>query len=199
MPVLSTEVDTTSSTFATNLEVQSAAVAALNEQLELVAAGGGPRYVERHHERGKLLARERIELLLDPDSPFLELSPLAAWGTRVPRRRRDRHRHRRGVEGVECVIIAHDPTVKGGTMNPYTLKKNLRAIEIARENRLPVINLVESGGADLPTQAEIFIPGGPDLPRPHRSCRRWASRRSRWCSATPPPAAPTCPACATTW
>ena len=97
------------------------------------------------------------------------------------------------VSGVECVIIAHDPTVRGGTMNPYTLRKNLRALEIARVNRLPVINLVESGGADLPTQAELFVPGRADLPRPHRSCPRWASRRSRWCSATRPPAAPTCP------
>lgn len=159
MPVLSTEVDTTSSTFATNLEVQSAAVAALNEQLELVAAGGGPRYVKRHHERGRLLARERIELLVDRDAPFMELSALAAWGTEF----------NVGaaivtgvgvVSGTECMIIAHDPTVRGGTMNPYTLRKNLRALEIARVNRLPVVYLVESGGADLPTQAELFVPAG---------------------------------------
>ena len=91
--------------------------------------------------------------------PFLELSPLAAWGSDFPV----------GasvvtgigvVEGVECVIIANDPTVRGGASNPWTLKKTLRAMEIARENRLPLINLVESGGADLPTQKEIFIPGG---------------------------------------
>ena len=81
MTVLSTDVDITSSTYLANLEVQSAAVAALNEQLELVAAGGGDRYVQRHHERGKLLVRERIELLLDRDAPFMELSALAAWGT----------------------------------------------------------------------------------------------------------------------
>ncbi|MEW2360253.1 carboxyl transferase domain-containing protein [Spirillospora sp. NPDC029432] len=121
--------------------------------------GGGEKYVERHRRRGKMLARERIELLLDPDSPFLELSPLAAWGSDFPV----------GasvvtgigvVEGVECVIIANDPTVRGGSSNPWTVKKTFRATDIAFENRLPVINLVESGGADLPTQKEIFIPGG---------------------------------------
>ncbi len=122
-------------------------------------AGGGEKYVTRHHARGKLLPRERIELLVDQDAPFLELSPVAAWGTDFPV----------GasvvtgigvVEGVECVIIANDPTVRGGAVNPYSLKKTQRAGEIALANRLPLINLVESGGADLPTQAEIFIPGG---------------------------------------
>jgi acetyl-CoA carboxylase carboxyltransferase component len=159
MPVLSTQVDTASPTYLANLEVQSAAVAALNEQLELVAAGGGPRYVQRHHERGRLLVRERIELLVDRDAPFMELSALAAWGTEF----------NVGaaivtgigvVCGTECVIIAHDPTVRGGTMNPYTLRKNLRALEIARINRLPVVYLVESGGADLPTQSELFVHAG---------------------------------------
>ncbi|WP_285486864.1 acyl-CoA carboxylase subunit beta [Amycolatopsis taiwanensis] len=128
------------------------------EQAKAVT-GGGEKYVERHRRRGKLLARERIELLLDPDTPFLELSPLAAWGTGY---------HVGGslitgigvVEGVECLIVANDPTVKGGASNPSSLKKGLRAAEIAAENRLPTINLVESGGADLPTQKEIFIPGG---------------------------------------
>ncbi|MEU3464855.1 carboxyl transferase domain-containing protein [Streptomyces sp. NPDC006733] len=122
-------------------------------------AGGGAKYVERHRKRGKLLARERVELLLDPDTPFLELSPLAAWGSDYPV----------GaslvtgigvVEGVECLITASDPTVRGGASNPWTLKKALRANEIAFANRLPVISLVESGGADLPSQKEIFIPGG---------------------------------------
>ncbi|MFE2174627.1 acyl-CoA carboxylase subunit beta, partial [Kitasatospora sp. NPDC059462] len=122
-------------------------------------AGGGPAYVERHRGRGKLLARERIELLIDEDSPFLELSPLAAWGSEYPV----------GaalvtgigtVEGVECVITANDPTVRGGASNPWTLRKALRAHEIALANRLPLVNLVESGGADLTGQKEIFIPGG---------------------------------------
>lgn len=143
-------------------EAASAAIAKLDEieaELANALAGGGPKYVERHHERGKLIARERIELLVDADSPFLELSPLAAWGSAF----------KVGastvtgigvVEGVECMIVANDPTVKGGTSNPWTLKKILRANQIAFENRLPVISLVESGGADLPTQKEIFIPGG---------------------------------------
>jgi acyl-CoA carboxylase subunit beta len=128
-------------------------------QLALAVGGGGERYVERHRARGRLLARERIELLVDRDAAFLELSPLAAWGT-------DFHVGASIVTGIgvvsgtECVIIAHDPTVRGGTLNPYTLKKNLRALDIARRNRLPVVNLVESGGADLPTQADLFIPAG---------------------------------------
>ncbi|MFI6292548.1 acyl-CoA carboxylase subunit beta [Nonomuraea sp. NPDC050790] len=128
------------------------------EQAKAVA-GGGEKYVDRHRKRGKLLARERIELLLDPESPFLELSPLVGWGSDFPV----------GasvvtgigvIEGVECVITANDPTVRGGASNPWTLKKTLRASEIALRNRLPYVNLVESGGADLPTQKEIFIPGG---------------------------------------
>ncbi|MEE3753766.1 acyl-CoA carboxylase subunit beta [Mycobacterium intracellulare] len=143
-------------------EAASAAMTKLDEidaELANALAGGGPKYVERHHGRGKLTARERIELLVDADSPFLELSPLAAWGSAF----------KVGastvtgigvVEGVECMIVANDPTVKGGTSNPWTLKKILRANQIAFENRLPVISLVESGGADLPTQKEIFIPGG---------------------------------------
>jgi acetyl-CoA carboxylase carboxyltransferase component len=122
-------------------------------------AGGGPKYVTRHHQRGKLLPRERIELLVDPDSPLLELSPLAGYGTDHPV----------GgsvvtaigvIEDVECVLIASDPTVRGGATNPTTLKKSFRAMDIARENRLPLVNLVESGGADLQSQQQIFIPGG---------------------------------------
>jgi acetyl-CoA carboxylase carboxyltransferase component len=159
MPVLMSEVDTASEVYLRNQEVQTAAVAGLNEQLELVAAGGGARYTQRHHDRGKLLARERIELLIDRDAPFMELSALAAWGTEF----------NVGaaivtgvgvVSGIECIVIAHDPTVRGGTMNPYTLRKNLRALEIARINRLPVVYLVESGGADLPTQSELFVNAG---------------------------------------
>jgi acyl-CoA carboxylase subunit beta len=134
-------------------------LAALDAEHAKALEGGGEKYVARHRKRGKLLARERIELLVDPDSPFLELSPLAAWGSDFPV----------GasvvtgigvVEGVECVIVANDPTVRGGSSNPWTVKKSFRASDIALENRLPLINLVESGGADLPTQKEIFIPGG---------------------------------------
>ncbi|MHB8466468.1 MAG: acyl-CoA carboxylase subunit beta, partial [Acidimicrobiales bacterium] len=142
-----------------NRQAHLALLAAHEAQLAIARAGGGERYVRRHRDRGKLPVRERIELLLDEGAPFLELSPLAAWGSDF----------QVGasivtgvgvVSGVECVLIGHDPTVRGGTINPYTLKKNLRALEIARENRLPVVNLVESGGADLPTQAELFVPAG---------------------------------------
>ena len=94
------------------------------------------------------------------------------------------------VSGVECMVIANDPTVRGGASNPWTVKKLFRAAQIARENRLPTINLVESGGADLPTQKEIFIPGGA-LFRGLTEASAARTRRSRWCSATAPPAAPT--------
>ncbi|WP_296605790.1 acyl-CoA carboxylase subunit beta [Nocardioides sp.] len=132
---------------------------ALDTEHAKAVAGGGSKYVERHHARGKLLPRERIELLIDEGSAFLELSPLAGWGSDFPV----------GasvvtgigvVEGVECMITANDPTVKGGASNPWTLKKIFRAAEIAEKNGLPTVSLVESGGADLPTQKEIFIPGG---------------------------------------
>ena len=134
-------------------------LADLDAQHAVAVAGGGEKYVERHHARGKLTARERIELLLDPGSAFLELSPLAGWGSDFTI----------GaslvtgigvVEGTECMISANDPTVKGGASNPWTVKKAFRAAQIAEENHLPTISLVESGGADLPTQKEIFIPGG---------------------------------------
>ena len=159
MPVLRSALDTAGETYLANRAEQLALLGQLDEQLRLAIAGGGERYQQRHHDRGKLLARERIELLLDADSPFLELSALAAWGTQFTV----------GasiitgigvVSGVECVVIAHDPTVRGGAINPYSLRKSLRALEIARANRLPVINLVESGGADLPTQADLFVPAG---------------------------------------
>jgi acetyl-CoA carboxylase carboxyltransferase component len=158
-PVLRSAIDTTAAAYQRNRETQLAAVAALDEQLALARAGGGQRYADRHHRRGRLLARERIDLLVDRDAPFLELSALAAWGTPFAV----------GaavvtgigvVSGAECLLIAHDPTVRGGSMNPYSLRKILRALEIAKQNRLPCINLVESGGADLPTQADLFVPAG---------------------------------------
>jgi acetyl-CoA carboxylase carboxyltransferase component len=147
------------SAYAARREAMLAKLAELAAEQAKAVAGGGPKYVERHRRRGKLLARERVELLVDPGSPFLELSPLAAWGTDFPV----------GasvvtgigvIEGVECVITANDPTVRGGASNPWTLRKTLRAADIALRNRMPLVNLVESGGADLPTQKEIFIPGG---------------------------------------
>jgi acetyl-CoA carboxylase carboxyltransferase component len=157
--MLKSTVDTRAESYRTNRAAQLTLLQQLDEQIAAAIAGGGDRYRQRHRDRGKLLARERIELLVDEDSPFLELSTLAAWGTPFTV----------GaalvtgigvIEGVECVIIAHDPTVRGGAMNPYSLRKTLRALEIARTNRLPVVNLVESGGADLPTQAELFVPAG---------------------------------------
>src|SRR5580693_564630 len=159
MPVLKSTLDIMDETYRDNRRIQLEALAALEQQLDLVRAGGGERYARRHHERGRLLVRERLELLLDRDTPFLELSSLAAWGSGFTV----------GasiltgigvVSGMECMIIAHDPTVRGGAMNPFTLKKNLRALDIARVNRLPVIYLVESGGADLPTQSELFVDAG---------------------------------------
>ncbi len=128
-------------------------------EMATVPTIGGQRYVDRHHKRGKLLVRERIELLVDPDTPFLELSPLMGWGTQdavglgavvgigV-------------VEGIEVMILGSDMTYRGGSSNPNTLAKSSRAYEIIRANRLPTILLQESAGAELPRQADIFVPGG---------------------------------------
>ncbi|MCK2217214.1 acyl-CoA carboxylase subunit beta [Actinomadura sp. ATCC 31491] len=152
-------LDTGGAEYRARREAMLVKLGELDAEQAKAVAGGGPKYVERHRRRGKLLARERVELLLDADSPFLELSPLAAWGSEYP--------VGAGVvtgigvvEGVECVVNANDPTVRGGASNPWTLRKSLRAAEIALRNRLPYLNLVESGGADLPAQKEIFIPGG---------------------------------------
>jgi acetyl-CoA carboxylase carboxyltransferase component len=143
----------------TNREAMLEKIEALDAEHAKAVAGGGERSVARHRGRGKLLPRERIELLVDEGSAFLELSPLAGWGSDFTV----------GasvvtgigvVEGVECMITANDPSVKGGASNPWTVKKIFRAAQIAQENGLPSIALVESGGADLPTQKEIFIPGG---------------------------------------
>jgi acyl-CoA carboxylase subunit beta len=159
MTVLATTLDAAAPSWAEAADAMAAKLAEIEAEHAKALAGGGPKYVERHHARGKLTARERIELLVDPDSPFLELSPLAAWGSEF----------QVGasvvvgigaVSGVECLIVANDATVKGGTSNPWTLKKILRANQIAFQNRLPVISMVESGGADLPTQKEVFVPGG---------------------------------------
>jgi acetyl-CoA carboxylase carboxyltransferase component len=139
---------------------------AMLEQLSLVQTeigkalgGGGEKYTQRHLDRGKLLPRQRIELLLDRDTPFLELMPVAAYGSSFPVGASLVVGIGR-VHGIDCMIMANDPTVRGGASNPYSAKKTRRAMQIAMENRLPLLFLVESGGADLPTQAEIFIPGG---------------------------------------
>jgi acetyl-CoA carboxylase carboxyltransferase component len=159
VPALSSTFDPRSDAAQANRAAMDERLAELQALLETVKGGGGPKYVERHRGRGKLLARERIELLLDRDSAFLELQPFMAQHT-------DFHVGASMVagigvvEGVECVVTASDPTVRGGTSNPFTLRKALRAQEIALVNRLPFVQLTESGGADLPTQADAFIPGG---------------------------------------
>jgi len=159
MQVLGTKVDPRSDEYRANRAAMLAKLEEFEQLLERARQGGGDKYIQRHRDRGKLLVRERIELLIDADSPFLELSTLAGWGSDKPL----------GanvvtgigvVNGVECVILANDPTSQAGSLNRYSLRKTLRAQDIARENRMPLINLVESGGADLPDQAEVFITGG---------------------------------------
>jgi acetyl-CoA carboxylase carboxyltransferase component len=159
MQTLPTRVDPRSEAYRLNYDAMLEQVRYLNEQLALARVAGGEKYIQRHRERGKLLPRERIELLLDRDSPFLELSPLAGWGTE----------YTIGgsvvtgigvVSGTECMVTANDPTVKGGASNPITLDKAFRSADIAAQNRLPVVNLTESAGADLPNQSKIFVRGG---------------------------------------
>src|SRR5438132_5100591 len=157
MAVLSTSFDRASAQARTNRESMSALVADLHKRLDAVRQGGPERAREKHTKAGKLLARERIERLLDPGSPFREIAPLAALDLY------DNDAPAAGiVTGIgriserECVIVANDATVKGGTYYPLTVKKHLRAQEIALENRLPCLYLVESGGAFLPRQDEVF-------------------------------------------
>jgi acetyl-CoA carboxylase carboxyltransferase component len=180
MAVLATAVERDSDVFSRRRELMQSLVAELRERTAAVARGGGDQALERHRSRGKLTARERIDRLCDPDTAFLELSALAAWdmydgqalkagsaadkaGGARPERGRDQVAPAAGivtgigvVEGRQCVIVANDATVKGGTYFPLTVKKHLRAQEIAEQNRLPCIYLVDSGGAFLPLQAEVF-------------------------------------------
>jgi 3-methylcrotonyl-CoA carboxylase beta subunit len=157
MRSLTTSIVTTSQEFASNRAHYEGLVADLQKRLALARAGGPAEAIALHKERGKLTARERIAALLDPDAPWLELSPLAAFGMY------DDHVPAAGlITGIgyvsrrPCVIAANDATVKGGTYFPTTIKKHLRAQEIALENRLPAIYLVDSGGVFLPMQAEVF-------------------------------------------
>jgi len=160
MTPLRTRIDPRSDAFQRNHDANLESVAELQRLLAKARAGGGEKYVNRHLARGKLLPRTRVELLLDRDSPFLELCPLAGMhvGGAVP-----------GgsvvagvgwVNGVECMVNASDSTVQGGAIGPWGLKRGARLSEIGWENRLPSIHLIESAGADLPNQAEIFVPGG---------------------------------------
>jgi acetyl-CoA carboxylase carboxyltransferase component len=157
MPRLSSSVDPTSAPFVDRAARYRALCATLRERTALVAQGGGERAAARQRERGKMLVRERVDRLLDPGSPWLELSPLAAWGMY------DGEAPSAGIvtgvgliAGRECVVVANDATVKGGSYFPLTVKKHLRAQQIAWESRLPCVYLVDSGGAFLPLQAEVF-------------------------------------------
>ena len=157
METLATHLDLSSGDFRSNRERMQSLVGELRQRIEAARQGGGEKYLARHREQGKMPVRDRIAALLDPNTPFLELSPLAANGmyddeapgagivTGVGR-----------VQQRECLIIANDATVKGGTYFPITVKKHLRAQEIAQQNNLPCIYLVDSGGAFLPLQAEVF-------------------------------------------
>src|ERR687886_475559 len=157
MAVLTSQVDRAADDYARRAERMAALVAELRERTAQVARGGGEKAVERHRGRGKLTARERVDRLVDPDTAFLELNALAAWELY------DGAAPAAGVvtgigvvEGQECVVVANDATVKGGSYFPLTVKKHLRAQEVAAQNRLPCIYLVDSGGAFLPLQADVF-------------------------------------------
>jgi 3-methylcrotonyl-CoA carboxylase beta subunit len=157
MTVLKSAIDTRSTDFAKNSEIMRGLVADLHAIVSQIKQGGGARARERHLSRGKLLPRERVRTLLDPGTPYLELSQLAAhevYDEPIPAAGILTGIGR--VAGRECVIVANDATVKGGTYYPLTVKKHLRAQEIARENNLPCIYLVDSGGANLPNQDQVF-------------------------------------------
>src|SRR5947207_3060402 len=157
MPVIESRLDTRDAAFVRNREALAALVADLRTKVAAIEQGGGDAARTRHAGRGKLLPRDRVRALLDPGTPFLELSQLAAYGMY------DDNIAAAGIiTGIgrvatrECVIVCNDATVKGGTYYPITVKKHLRAQDIARENRLPCIYLVDSGGANLPNQTEVF-------------------------------------------
>ena len=183
MPIIESRINTRSQDYTDNARAMQAQLDDLNQQLARTALGGNEAARAKHVARGKLLPRDRVEQLIDPGSPFLELSPMAAHGmyegeapgagviTGIGR-----------VSGTECVIVCNDATVKGGTYYPMTVKKHLRAQEIAAQNRLPCVYLVDSGGANLPRQDEVFptatTSAASSTTRP--PCRPRASRRSRW-------------------
>jgi 3-methylcrotonyl-CoA carboxylase beta subunit len=162
MPVLASKLAPRSEAFKANAAAMRALVDDLHARLAQIAQGGGEAARARHVARGKLPPRERVEMLLDPDAPFLEIAPLAAYGMYPEKDGRDAAPGAGlitgigRVAGVECMVVCNDATVKGGTYYPMTVKKHLRAQEIARENRLPCIYLVDSGGANLPNQDDVF-------------------------------------------
>lgn len=157
MPVIPTQIKSENPDFKKNKASLNEKVKELNDALDKIKEGGGQQAQRKHLEKGKLLPRQRIEALLDPETPFLELSPLAAWKVyedHVPSAAIITGIGK--VAGQECMIIANDATVKGGTYYPLTVKKHLRAQAIAEENHLPCIYLVDSGGANLPHQDQVF-------------------------------------------
>ncbi|MAX32716.1 MAG: methylcrotonoyl-CoA carboxylase, partial [Halomonadaceae bacterium] len=157
MSILTSQINPRSEVFQANEAAMRETVTSLKELTATLAQGGGEKARARHESRGKLYVRDRIDHLLDEGSPFLELSALAAYNvydTPLPAAGVITGIGR--VSGVECVIVANDATVKGGTYHPLTVKKHLRAQEVARKHRLPCIYLVDSGGAYLPEQDEVF-------------------------------------------
>ena len=157
MPALASKLSPRSEDFKANAAAMRALVDDLNTRLLRVVQGGGAAARAKHLARGKLLPRDRVEMLLDPDTPFLEVAPLAAlemYKGDAPGAGLIAGIGR--VSGVECMVVCNDATVKGGTYFPMTVKKHLRAQEIAQQNRLPCIYLVDSGGANLPNQDEVF-------------------------------------------
>lgn len=162
MPIISSKLNARSAESQANAAAMKALVDDLNAKLAKIAEGGGEAARAKHLARGKLLPRERVEMLLDPDTPFLEIAPLAALGM-YPEKDGSDAAPCAGmiagigrVGGVECVIVCNDATVKGGTYYPLTVKKHLRAQEVAQQNKLPCIYLVDSGGANLPNQDDVF-------------------------------------------
>ncbi|HRO66407.1 MAG TPA: carboxyl transferase domain-containing protein, partial [Pseudobdellovibrionaceae bacterium] len=157
MEILETGLRADSAEFKANLIAMKSLVSDWRERLDKVKKGGGEEALRKHKARGKLTARERIEALVDGDSAFLEFSTFAAWGMYGDQAPAAGVITGLGmIEGTPCVIVANDATVKGGTYFPMTVKKHLRAQEIAMENGLPCVYLVDSGGAFLPLQAEVF-------------------------------------------
>jgi acetyl-CoA carboxylase carboxyltransferase component len=162
--VLSTALSAHAEDFVENARAMGVLVDQVRALHDQLLEGGGPQYVERHRARDKMMVRERLEALVDPGTPVLELCPLAGMETEDPL----------GggvvvalaeISHTQCLVIANDPTVRGGTTSPTTIKKLLRAMDVAEINRLPLVLMVESGGADLPRQADVFVPGGEQFRR----------------------------------
>ena len=214
MPVIEDLVNRRSDAFLRNRDAMQGLVGELADRVAKAALGGSEAARARHLSRGKLLPRQRLALLLDPGSPFLELSQLAAFGLyndEVPGAGLIAGLGR--ISGRQCLVVANDPTVKGGAYFPMTVKKHLRAQAIARENDLPCVYLVDSGGAHLPNQDEVFpdriisdafssirrifrlrafrrsqsswvrLPRGAPISRPWRTRQSWCATRPRSSSA----------------